>query len=310
MNYVLNSFVILLVLLLSQSCFATPTQVAITIDDLPVHGELPDNISRTDIINHILDVLAKHHIMGVYGFINGSNALDNEDNRMALQRWVNSKQFLANHSYSHLDLDQVDHETYIKNIQENEPLLSKLMGNINYRYFRYPYLAEGNTQQKRKRVRQFLFTHQYQIAPVTIDFFDYAWNAPYARCLAINNQSDIKWLKQSFINQSLNALIISQALAQMLFARDIKHILLLHVGFFDAMMLDELLTAYEKQGVRFISLREALTDKVYSIDPNVIRNRTYTFLNQIRLAQHKPNPIIVDELYKTLPEEKLDSLCR
>jgi len=75
-------------------------------------------------------------------------------------------------------------------------------------------------------------------------------------------------------------------------------------------MLDELLTAYEKHGVNFISLDDALSDEIYAADPNIIRDRAYTFLNQVRLSKGFDNPDIVKQLYASLPEEKLNNLCR
>jgi hypothetical protein len=112
------------------------------------------------------------------------------------------------------------------------------------------------------------------------------------------------------VAQSLYALTISHELSELLFKRDIKNILLLHIGEFDAVMLDKLLTAYEKRGVKFISLADALKDDVYKINPNVVSDRTYTFLNQIRVARGLENPPSVKKLYGELPEEKLDGLCR
>lgn len=46
----------------------------------------------------------------------------------------------------------------------------------------------------------------------------------------------------------------------LIFHRDIKNILLLHLGAFDALMFDELLTAYERHDIKFISIDEALQD--------------------------------------------------
>ncbi len=96
----------------------------------------------------------------------------------------------------------------------------------------------------------------------------------------------------------------------MLFNRDIKNILLIHINAFTASMLDKLLTEYEKKDVKFISLPDALNDDVYKINPNVVKERAYTFLNQVRLSRHLENPDIVKKLYATLPEEKLDHLCK
>lgn len=52
---------------------ATSFEVAITIDDLPVHGDLPSGITRLDIANQIVATLNKHSIKNVYGFINAGH---------------------------------------------------------------------------------------------------------------------------------------------------------------------------------------------------------------------------------------------
>ena len=75
-------------------------------------------------------------------------------------------------------------------------------------------------------------------------------------------------------------------------------------------MLDDLLTDYEKQNVKFISLSDALSDDVYQINPNIISDRAYTFLNQVRLTRGLKNPEIVEKLYDSLPEDKLNQICR
>jgi len=99
------------------------------------------------------------------------------------------------------------------------------------------------------------------------------------------------------------------SLSMMLFNRDIKNVLLIHINLLTAEMLDELLTSYEKQNTQFISLPEALSDNVYEINPNIVRDRAYTFLNQVRLSRGLENPEIVKKLYASLPEEKLEKLC-
>lgn len=96
----------------------------------------------------------------------------------------------------------------------------------------------------------------------------------------------------------------------MLFNRDIKNVLLIHINSFTAEMLDDLLSNYERQGVKFISLPEALSDDIYQINPNIVRDRAYTFLNQMRLSKSLQNPDIVEKLYDSLPEDKLNKLCR
>jgi len=285
-------------------------EISITVDDIPSNGELPQQTERIAIASKILAVFTKHHIKGVYGLLNGEKIDKFSEAESIANRWVQSGHFLGNHTYQHLDLATQNADNYIDNIKKNERALKKLMFDKDYHYFRYPYLSEGNTQEKRDNIRSFLFTNGYKIAPVTVDFFEYEWNDPYVRCLNKNDNEAIAWLKKTYLEQAMNALIISHELSMMLFNRDIKNVLLIHINAMTADMLDDLLTAYEKQGVTFISLKEALSDEVYKINPNVVRDRAYTFLNQVRLSRRLENPDIVDKLYKTLPEDKLNSICR
>jgi len=121
---------------------------------------------------------------------------------------------------------------------------------------------------------------------------------------------DIEWLKKTYLEQANNTLVISHELSKMLFNRDIKNVLLIHINSFTAEMLDELLANYEKQDIKFISIKDALSDPIYQINPNIVRDRAYTFLNQVRLSRGLENPEIVNKLYDTLPEDKLNQLCR
>jgi len=282
--------------------------VAITVDDLPAHGNLPANLNRTKIAKTMLAAFKKHGITGVYGFINGDKVTDS-DTRNVLKLWVDSGQLLGNHTYSHMDINKNTQEQYIANIKQNEPILQKLMDDTNYKYFRYPFLREGNTKVKRDTVRRFLFDNNYKIAEVTMDFWDYEWNNSYSRCMNKQDKNSINYLKRSYLDASIGAISTAQTLSQLLFKRDIKHILLLHIGAFDAEMLDQLLTQYEKRGVKFISLQDALSDQIYNINSGTIGNVGYTFLNEIRVSRNLHNPEVVSKFYDSIPENRLASIC-
>jgi peptidoglycan/xylan/chitin deacetylase (PgdA/CDA1 family) len=305
---ILQFILSILIIYFYQINFSYAIEIAITVDDLP-GGDQPKNVSRLAVAEEMLKIFKKHHIKNVYGMVNGNKIIDKQDG-MLLQDWISDGNLLGNHTFSHLDLAKVSADEFISDIVKNEIMLSKLMHDKNYRYFRYPYLAEGNTQEKRNHVRQFLFDNHYKIAPVTVDFFDYEWNEPYMRCVNKGDQKSIEWLRKSYVEQSLVALKIAHELSMMLFKRDIKNILLIHINGLSVSALDDLLTEYEKQGMKFVDLSQALSDSVYKIDTNIVRDRSYTFLNQIRLSRHLKNPEIVNKLYSTLPEEKLEKICR
>ena len=305
---IIPKFKILMLLgIFIKSCFAI--EVAITVDDLPLHGDIPRGYSRTKIATTMLETFKKHNITGVYGFINGYH-VTNSDTKNVLKLWVDSGQLLGNHTYSHMNINENTQEQYIANIKQNEPVLKQFMGDKNYKYFRYPYLREGDTKAKRDAIRQFLFENNYKIAEVTLDFWDYEWNNPYARCMDKKDKKSIAYIKKSYLDASISAVPAAQSLSQLLFKRDIKYILLLHIGALDAEMLDQLLTQYEKLGVKFITLQDALNDKAYDINSGVISNTGYTFLNEIRVSRKLPNPEIVKTFYDSIPEQKLATICK
>lgn len=310
MKYIFNRLTLAIALMFTHINVASSMELAITVDDLPANGNISIQTTRMEIAQKILSVFKKHHITGVYGLING-NTVDSTQNGLAiLQEWIKEGHALGNHTFHHLDLAKTEIAEYIKDIQKNEPILNQLITDKDYHYFRYPFLSEGDTQDKRDAVRNYLFKNNYKIAPVTVDFFEYEWNDPYVRCLNNRDKKSIEWLKKIYLEQANNAVIISHELSTMLFNRDSKNVLLIHINSFTAEMLDELLTSYEKQDIKFISLKDALSDPIYQVNPNIVRERAYTFLNQIRLSRGLENPAIVEKLYNTFPEDKLDQLCR
>jgi hypothetical protein len=140
---------------------------------------------------------------------------------------------------------------------------------------------------------------------VTVDFYDWAYNAPYARCLDHHDEGAIAALEKSYLDDARLWVRWADTAARALFGRSIAQILLLHIGAFDARVLDRLLTEYEKLGVRFVPLDQALADPVYAVEPTTPRTSEGTFLSQVRAARGAEDPP-----EPNLPESLLGALCR
>lgn len=280
-------------------------EVAITVDDLPRNGIAAPGLSRLAVAREMLAAMHKHALPPVYGFINARKLVANPEETEILREWVREGHPLGNHTYSHPNLNDLTLDEYLEDIRRNEPYLTDLSNGVDWKIFRYPYLREGDTREKRAGIRAFLAREGYRIAQVTIDFADYAWNGPYARCLEKGDADAIAWLKESYVTSAVNALKTSQSLAQQLFGRDIRHILLFHIGSLNAAALDDLLTRYEGEGVNFIDLHSALADEAYSLDPNVLITGGSDFLSQVARGRkiHWPN-------LPGPPIEKLKRICR
>ncbi len=238
-------------------------QVALTFDDLPVHGPVPAGVSRTELFEQIVTTLRNAGAPPTYGFINAKGLEDGEDNRAALRLWRAAGHPLANHTYSHMDLHQHDAGRYKEEVIANEPILQELMGEEDWRWFRYPYLREGETLDKRNAIRTFLDERGYRIAQVTIDFQDYAYNAPYVRCLERRDLRAIEQLKANYLARADERLSASEEASRRLYGRNIKHVMLLHVGAFQPLVLPHLFELLERRGYTMVTLQDAQSDRAY-----------------------------------------------
>ena len=267
---------------------ATGTELAITIDDLPTHGPLPPGITRLAVANQIIEVLRRRGIRDAIGFVNGGQIAEAPELGIILERWIAAGYQLGNHTFGHIDLDRAGPDAFLADVERNEQVIVRYGGTEPDRIFRYPYLHEGATLIERDTVRQALRERRYQIVPVTVDFHDWAWNEKYVRCAG--NPGAVDALTRSYRGAALRALDWSEETANTLVQRPIKHILLLHVSALVALTLDDLLSAYQEKGGRFIPVREALEDPVYGIDPKVTWRGQENFLAQLLRATGRPRP--------------------
>jgi peptidoglycan/xylan/chitin deacetylase (PgdA/CDA1 family) len=266
--------------------------IALTFDDLPAHGPTLPGQSYLDIHRQILDTLSAHHVPRVYGFINGAGIETHADGRQVLELWRDAGHPLGNHTWSHPDIGQVGAAAAIREIDRNDQLLAELMGDSPEarharRVFRYPFLHQGRDRQTLDAVRAHLAEQGYRIAEVSVDFGDWAYNGPFARCSAAHADSTIATLRWNYTHRGLEFLDWSQAASRVIWGRQIPHIVLLHSGAFDAVMLDELLTSYEQKGARWITLDEALADPAYQEDVRVPSPNQGTLLEQ-RIERDAP----------------------
>lgn len=238
--------------------------IAITVDDIPDHGALPLGVTRTAIAREVVAAL-KAAGVPAHGFINGAPASPGSDSLAALELWA-AEFPVANHSWSHPNLNVLTAEQYQQEIALNEPLLMRLSRDGDWRWFRYPFLAEGDDPAKRLAVRHYLAERGYRIAAVTMDFWDWAYNDPYARCAAKGDAAAIAALEREWLAAARHKAIAARQMAQALHGRDIPYVLLTHIGAFDARMFPRMIRLYREMGFRFVTLEEAQKDPAYARD--------------------------------------------
>jgi peptidoglycan/xylan/chitin deacetylase (PgdA/CDA1 family) len=279
-------------------------QVAFTFDDLPAHGPLPPGETRPEPVRSILATLKAENMPPVYGFVNGFRTVDFPYQIDILRAWHDAGQPLGNHTWSHPNLEKVSAQAFIADIRKNEPILKQVDPNGDWHWFRYPFLNEGETLEKRQKVRSFLLKHHYKIAEVTIDFEDYLWNEPYARCMAKHDDAAVTSLEQSYLSVADEFIGVFRNLSQQLYGRDIPYVLLLHVGAFDARMLPRLIALFRQRNFTFVTLPKAESDPAYAFDPNIGYPGGGTLQELVAKIKGVNFPD------NTKPYKQLDTMCR
>jgi peptidoglycan/xylan/chitin deacetylase (PgdA/CDA1 family) len=284
-----------------------PVELAITFDDLPAHGPAVPGLSRLQLHQQILAALARHGVPQAYGFVNAGPVAADPALLEPLQAWVAAGQPLGNHTFGHESLESLPLPQWLEGIDRDEPLLRQLQPGpeARWRVFRFPFLERGRTLEERAAIRDHLQKLGYRIAEVTDDFSDWAFNEPFSRCLAKGDAAALEQLRQAFLHQAQVELAFSDGFLRRLFGRPVPHVLLLHAGAHTALRLDELLTLYQRAGVRFVPLDRALADPVYALDPQVAPARGDTLLGE--LADERGLLLLP---WPQLPEKALEKLCR
>ncbi len=286
-------------------------KVALTFDDLPINGTLPLGARQSDFARDTVRVLKKHRIPPSHGFINANKLELNPDGALALRIWIEGGHPLANHTYSHIDLTKTPVEEFQREILRNEPALMLLQPRKSadvksWKWFRYPYLHEGDTVEKRREIRVFLAENGYRIAQTTIDFEDYLWNSAHARCWMKQDAESLAWLRDSYRTAAREFIRFDRDNSRKVFGRDIHHVMLLHLGSFSSHILPDLFKILDEEGFDIVTLEEAQQDSIYDYDPDIGHPRGGTLTELGMQAKNIPWPADAP----TKPRERLNEICR
>src|SRR5262245_62310974 len=177
---------LLLACILGFGATATAREVVITIDDLPRGGDSAErDLAAVHAMTAKLLTPFRTERIPVIGFVNEGRNVDfgPDGLREVLELWLDAGADLGNHSYSHLNVNNVPLAEFTADITRGEPLVEAALAarGRTLRYFRHPFLFTGPTPEVKASLQRFLDAQKYTVAPVTIDDDDYEFAALYTR---------------------------------------------------------------------------------------------------------------------------------
>lgn len=277
------TIILTLLMTLSTPGFALKKAIAITIDDLPFVGEY-----RNFHLNMLMSTMLEQQVPAT-GFIIASEVRN--DNWEMLRKFRDAGFGLGNHTFSHANLNKLKVNDYIHEIKKADTLLLPVL--TEPKYFRYPYLAVSSGEKKNK-VLCYLAKKNYEVAPITIDSKDFAFNQRLLSVPQNDRRTYLEELKPFYLDfiwqQTLNA----EAHNQYHHNTDQAQILLIHANLLNAYVLPDIIRLYKKNGYDFVTLEDALKTFRDSIRCAGAKTKTATESDRPLISKLEPVLTIKD----------------
>jgi peptidoglycan-N-acetylglucosamine deacetylase len=243
--------------------------IAITIDDLPAGtANIMTGAEIVEMTTKLLGALKDQKVPAV-GFVNEQKLYkpgEVDDRIKALNLWLDNGFELGNHTYAHTSLNRVPLRVWEEEVIRGETVTSLLLAQhkMKMRYLRHPYLDAGRDLQTRREAEAFLSSRGYQIAPVTMDAWDWMYAGVYHEARRRGDTALQKQLVESYLSYTTTVFDYYEKLSRDLFGYEPKQILLLHGNWIEADHIGELIDLLRKRGYQFVTLEDALGDPAYS----------------------------------------------
>jgi peptidoglycan-N-acetylglucosamine deacetylase len=241
-------------------------RIAVTLDD-PTTSVSP-NISWREANRALLDTLEKWSLK-IALFVCGMR-IDSAQGKELLGQWDEAGHLICNHSYSHFNFnsDLNSYDDFAADFERNEPLIKPHRRFT--RLFRYPFLKEGNTAEKRDRFRALLKEKGYGVGHVTVDasdwYVDDRMNARLEKQPAANTEPYGDYLVAHLLDRAA----FYRQLAVDVLGHEIPHTLLLHHKMINALYLGDVIDAFDAKGWQWIDAKRAFDDPIFKRRPQAL----------------------------------------
>jgi peptidoglycan/xylan/chitin deacetylase (PgdA/CDA1 family) len=192
--------------------------------------------------------------------IGGNIAAD----RNLLDLWLDAGYELGNHSHGHLSYTRTGAQEYVADVEAGRRELAEANGGRKVRFFRFPFLREGDTEAKLDAMRSYLAESGQRNLPVTIDTQDWSFEESWVEARKKGDERAMARVGEEY-QQSLQLEVRTyEGLGDEIFGRPVAQILLLHANEVGSAQWDRLFTWLEERGYRFAGVDEVLADPAFS----------------------------------------------
>lgn len=241
-------------------------KIVVTIDDGPATGANRDLEAFLRISAGLREAFVAEKVPAIM-FINERqlNVDGQRDARVdVLHAWLEAGLELGNHTYAHLNLENVSIAQFTDDIVKGEvisrPLLEARGKKLGW--FRYPFLATGRGEMA-QAIEEFLARRGYRIAPVSVDYHDYSFAGVYARHVRAGDRQKAAEQFATVMQALDEAFTRAEKRSVDVLGYELAQTLLIHCNEMNALTLRTTLQRIRDRGYTFVSMDEAMEDLAY-----------------------------------------------
>ena len=257
---------VLVTALLCCAPAAAQTPVLVTIDDLPIASRRlhATDEARASLTRELLEVLARHRVTAV-GFVRTAGVEGPADAAL-LASWLAAGHELGNHGHRHLDYGRTSIEAYVADSERARAWLDAFLRERGraLRFFRFPFLREGETPEKLEAMRAWLARTGQRNLPVTIDTQDWMYEEPWVLATRAGDAAAARRVGEEYLASLMVAVGHHERHATQVVGPGTPQVLLLHANAVGAGNWDRLFRWLTETGHRFATPDEVLGHPAFS----------------------------------------------
>ncbi len=256
-------------------------QLAVTVDDLPWAGATRPGETPLDATHRLLEVFTSRDLVAT-GFVNCDRG-----QAPVVQAWAAAGQQLGNHHASHASLEELALADWSAGVRRCDAWLRDQ--GVWSDTFRYPYLRQGSTADKRDGAYALLDELGLRPAHVTVDNSEWALAKVYGEALQAGDGERAAGIAEHYRSHLVEAVAHYEQVATQKLGRDVPQVLLLHANALNADHLGAVLDALAAGGWSFVSLDEALADPVNQQPDAILTPGGWSWLYRIEPVVEDPS---------------------
>jgi peptidoglycan/xylan/chitin deacetylase (PgdA/CDA1 family) len=246
------------------SSLADGKSIALTFDDGPDMADMT-GLSAAERNAAILSQLADAHIKSIL-FVTRTDA-DKKRNDL-IRQWGKDGHEIGNHTATHPDFEEVSLADYEREFRACEKAIRNMPGFTPR--FRFPYLKEGDTVEKREGFRAFLDSNGYKPGPVSVDASDWYYSKRLRDRLTKEPKADRLPYRDAYLRHLYDRAEYYDGLSRAVLGRSVAHVLLLHHNLINALFLKDVVQMFRDRAWTIVDSETAFQDPVYEMRTDIL----------------------------------------